>query len=100
MTDSQLDTLLELHPKPRVGQLVKLRKRGRVGGKIGEVITVRKARDVLRLKTDVTATMLGHRLKAQFGSRWIDVYYEADIMVGDVLITVSTPDVDSILEND
>ena len=87
--------LRELHPRPRIGQRVKLRKTGR----IAEVIGVRKARDVIRFKNEVEALMMASRLQASFGSFWIEVYYEADIIIGDVMTTVNTIDVEEVLDS-
>lgn len=89
--------LQELHPRPRIGQRLKLRK----GGKIVEVIGVRNARAILRLKNEVEALLMGPRLQAAFGSYWIEVYYEADVVVGDsAMITVNTMDVEAVLDSD
>lgn len=93
--DAAIRTLQALHPRPRIGQRVKLRKNGR----IAEVISVRKARDVIRLKNEVEALMMGPRLSAAFGSFWIEVYYEADVIIGDTMFTVNTTEVEEVLES-
>jgi hypothetical protein len=78
-----------------VGQVVKLRN-----GKKGQVITVLKARDVLKTKTDVEALLLGPQCQARFGEHWLDIYYEADVLFpGKVTLSkVSTMDVVEILD--
>ena len=94
-----IKTLQEMHPRPRIGQRVKLRKGGPFGGRVAEVIGVRKARAVLRLKNEVEAIMMGTRLRTAFGSHWIEVYYEVDIIIGDAMITVDTIRVEEVMDS-
>jgi hypothetical protein len=84
-----------MYPRPRVGQRVQLRN-----GKIAEVINVRKARDVIRLKNEVEAVLMGQRYRAIFGIHWLDVYYEADAIMESTqaIVIVKTLDVDKILK--
>lgn len=92
---SAIKTLQELHPRPRIGQRVKLKETVR----LGEVIAVRRGRDVIRFMDEVQALQMHGRLQAAFGSFWIEVYYEADILVGDTMFTVNTMDVVEVLES-
>lgn len=80
-------------PRPRVGQYVILRS-----GKVGEVVTVRKARDVLRGMNEVEAMLLGPKSQALYGVGWMDVYYEADVRIGHDLRKVTPSDVERILD--
>lgn len=86
--------LLVMWPRPRVGQRVKLHN-----GKVAEVLTLRKARDVLKGMTELDATLMGPKQQALYGKYWLEIYYEAEIMgPGAMGIAVVTPSqVESIL---
>jgi len=81
-------------PRVRVGQRVRLLKNGAEG----EVVGVRQARDVLRTMTEMDAIMLGPKCQALYGSRWLDVYYEADVRLGEgALVTVGPNGIELVL---
>lgn len=90
----RIDKLLTMWPRPRVGQSVKLRN-----GKVAEVLTVRKARDVLKGMTELAATLMGPKQQALYGKYWLEIYYEAEVAgPGGMGIAVVTPSqVESIL---
>jgi hypothetical protein len=77
---------------PRVGQYVRLNS-----GAVGEVILVRKAREILRTMTEGGALWLVANAKASYGQNWIDTYYEADIIVGGMLTTITPRQVAAIV---
>ena len=95
MMDGDLKSLREMWPRPRVGQHVKLKN-----GKVAQIVTVRKARDVLNTKTEVEAMLMGPTCKAIFGSEWLDIYYEASVILpGENDVRWVTPtDVESIVD--
>jgi hypothetical protein len=81
-------------PRPRIGTRVHLKN-----GVSGEVISVRSAADVLRGKTEMDAMIMGPRMRALYGSQWMSVYYEADIILdGDEgeMKTVTTQDIERV----
>lgn len=97
MSDEALKRVQAMWPRPRVGQQVRTRS-----GRVGEVITVAKARDIIRSKSEVEAMMMAPRLQASFGKHWLDVYYEADVVFSGRLgiQRVSALDVEEVLEPD
>lgn len=82
-------------PRPRIGQKVRLRN-----GRIGEVISVRTARDVLRTMTEDDALAMGPRTAALYGANWLEIYYEADVRPPNSMnmYTVRPNDVEAILD--
>lgn len=84
--------LKESWPRPRIGQRIKLRN-----GRIGEVVSVRSARDILKMKTEVQALMMISSMKPSFGVFWAEVFYEADLYLRGRMITITTREVDEIL---
>jgi len=83
-------------PRVRVGQRVRLRKNGAEG----EVVGVRLARDVLRTMTEVDAMMLGPKCQALYGASWLDIYYEADVRLGEsALVTVGPSGIEQVFPN-
>ena len=93
-TREEVQRLREMYPRPRVGQMVKLRS----SGKFAEVIFVRRARQVLKGMQEVPAGMLGAQARASYGKFWLEVYYEAEckLMGTHRLITVRPLDVAEI----
>jgi hypothetical protein len=91
-----LAAMKEMWPRPRVGQWVKLKK----NGKHAEVIQVTKARDVLKMMTEMQALLLGPRNQALYGIHWLDIYYEAIVMVPGSMMqqTVTPNDVEEIVD--
>jgi len=92
-----VQSLREQYPRPRIGQQVELHDRE---GSLFDVVMVRKARDVLRMKTELEAMLMGPRLQASFGIGWLDVYYEAAVkQPGDIDVTwVTTVDVKRVVD--
>jgi hypothetical protein len=90
-----MTAISESWPKVRVGQRVRLRKNGAVG----EVVGVRRARDVLRCLTELQAILLGPKCQALYGSGWLEIYYEADVRVGDSLVVsaITPNDIEQVL---
>lgn len=84
--------LKKMWPRPRVSERLRLRN-----GKVGEVITVRMARDIFRGLTEAQALVMKGPLAATFGEHWPEVYYEADIFISGKLVTVNTREVEEIL---
>lgn len=81
-------------PRVRVGQRVRLLK----NGADGEVVGVRLARDVLRTMTEMDAILLGPKCQALYGVGWIDIYYEADVRLGEgALVTVGPNGIERVL---
>lgn len=84
-------------PRPRVGQRVRLRS-----GAEATVISSRRARDILIMLPEIEAASLTAECLGRFGSNWIDLYYEVDV-VTDVpdgtraVSTVTTTEVDSVI---
>jgi hypothetical protein len=93
-----LETMKAMWPRPRIGQHVRLKKNGRVA----EVVMVTKARDVLKSMTEMEALLLGPRCQALYGIHWLDIYYEAIVMVPGTMMqqTIKPTDVDAIVEPD
>lgn len=93
-TRRQVEALQAMYPKPRVGQRVKLRS-----GKVLEIITVRKARDVLKGMQEIDAVVMGPRMQALYGRHWLDVYYEAEAMRPGIpaIVKVTPVDVEEIV---
>lgn len=91
-----VEALREMYPRPRVGQWVKLKKNGRSA----EVITVLKARDVLKGMTEMQALLLGPRCQALYGVFWLDIYYEAVVRVPGAMMqqTITPVDVEAIVD--
>ena len=88
-----LEDLREQWPRPRIGERVKLWNTKH----IGEVVSVRGARDVLRLMKEVQAMRFGPDTQATYGPHWMDIYYQADIRIGDQIRTVEPHDVEAVL---
>lgn len=95
-TRRRVEKLQEMYPRPRVGQRVKLRKGG---GKVVEIVTVRRARDVLKGMQEHQAMMMGPSMQALYGVHWMEVYYEAEAIVPGVprILRVTPVDIESIL---
>jgi len=93
-----LAAMKKMWPRPRIGQCVRLKK----NGKVAEVITVTKARDVLKGMTEMNALLMGPRCQALYGIHWLDIYYEAIVQVPGTMIqqTVTPIDVEEIVERD
>ena len=93
---SGLEAMRQMYPRPRVGQYVKLKR----GGPAAEVIIVRKARDVLKTMNEMQAMLLGPKCQALYGVYWLDVYYEAIVMVPGAMVqqTVTPIDIEAILD--
>ncbi len=90
----EIEALKSMWPRPRVGERVRLSR-----GRVGEVITVQKARVVLKNKSELEALMLTPQLQSTFGKHWIEVYYEADVRILGRLtfMRVTTVDVEEVL---
>lgn len=88
------EKLEALWPRVRVGQRVRVR-----GGKIAEVISVSRARDVLLQLNDDQAVRLGARCASTYGPHWMKVYYEATCRIPGTMSTikVSPNDIEAIL---
>ena len=80
-------SLEESWPRLRVGEQVRLRR----DGQVVEVITVRRARDVLRELTEMQAILMGPKNQALYGVNWLDIYYEAQVRLpgggGTIMVT-------------
>lgn len=68
-------------PHVRVGDRVRLKN-----GKAGVVITITKANDVLRGKTELEALIMGPRLQAIYGQQWQKIYFEGQIMTDENMV--------------
>lgn len=91
-----LEDLKKQWPRPRVGERVKL-----FGTRhIGEVVAVRGARDVLKLMKEVQAMRFGPDSQATYGPHWMDIYYQADVIVQKKLRTVEPSEVEKVLPPD
>lgn len=92
----QVEKLQKMYPKPRVGQVVKLRN-----GKMVEIITVRRARDVLKGMREVEAMMVGPRMQALYGRHWLEIYFEAEGMVPGVpkILKVTPVDIEPVIRS-
>jgi len=92
---SGLAAMKRMWPRPHIGQSVKLKN-----GKIAEVVTVTKARDVLKSMTEMHAMLLGPKCQALYGMHWLDIYYEAVVMVPGTMMqqTITPVDVEEIVE--
>lgn len=68
-------------------------------GKVLEIITVRKARDVLKGMQEVEAMMMGPKMQALYGKHWLEIYYEAEAIRPGVprIVKVTPVDVEEIL---
>jgi hypothetical protein len=94
-TARRIDKLLKMWPRPRVGFSVVLRN-----NQVGEVVSVRTARDILKQKTEVQALMMIPSLAAVFGEYWTEVYYEADVFIHGRLQTIDTRDVTDVIASE
>jgi len=65
-------------------------------GGIAEVVIVRKPKDILRAMTERQALAFSSRVRSIYGAKWIQFYYQAEVMVGDQLTTVEPNMVKSI----
>lgn len=91
-TRRQVEALQGMYPRPRVGQKVKLRT-----GKVVEIITVRKAREVISLMTETEAMMLGPTMQARYGKHWLEVFFRAEALYMGRIVNVEPIDIESIL---
>lgn len=83
-------------PRPRVGERVKL-----WGAKhIGEVVAVRGAKDALKLMKEVQAMRFGPDRQAAYGPHWMEIYYQADVLVRGGIRVVEPSDVEIVLPPD
>lgn len=91
-----VEALRKMYPRPRVGQWVKLKKDGR----LVEVVTVSKARDVLKGLTEMQALLLGPRCQALYGVFWLDIYYEAVVRIPGAMMqrTITPVEVEAIVD--
>lgn len=91
-----LEDLKKQWPRPRVGERVKLFDTKH----IGEVVAVRGAKAVLKLMKEVQAMRFGPDSQATYGPHWMDIYYQADVIVQKKLRTVEPRDVEKVLPPD
>jgi hypothetical protein len=91
-----IEAMRKMYPRPRVGQYVKLKKNGRVA----EVVTLSKARDVLKGMTEMQALLLGPRCQALYGIHWLEIYYEAVVRVPGMMMqqTVRPTDIEAVVD--
>ena len=87
-----LQDLLKQWPRPRIGERVKL-----YSGKVANVVAIRGARARLRTMTEPEAMRWGPDTQASYGPLWMDIYYQADIIVGGVFGQVEPKDVEEVL---
>lgn len=77
----------------RIGYVVRL-----ISGHEVTIVSMTKARDILRMSTEVGAITMSARLQAIYGVNWVDVYFEAEGMTEDNrMIKVTPVDIDSIV---
>lgn len=77
-----MEETLGLGQRPRVGQIVKLRD-----GRRGEVMAVRRARDVLAVLAEGPAMGFGLSCRSTYGMNWMDHYFQADVLIrGEIVI--------------
>lgn len=87
-----------MYPRPRVGQRVKLKT-----GRVVEIVTVRRAREVLSVMTEVEAMAMGPTMQALYGRHWLEVFFRAEAMVPGTarrqpsIMNVEPVDIESIL---
>lgn len=91
-----VEDLKKQWPRPRIGERVKLWNTKH----IGEVISVRSASQVLTLMKEVVAMRFGPDSAATYGPHWMEIYYQADVMVQNKLRTVEPRDVEAVLPPD
>ena len=91
-----IEDLKKQWPRPRVGERVKLWSTKH----IGEVISVRSAGQVLTLMKEVQAMRFGPDSQATYGPHWMEIYYQADVLVRDKIKMVEPRDVESVLPPD
>jgi len=91
-----IEDVKEQWPRPRIGERVRLRDTEH----IGEVVSVRGAREVLKLMKEVEAMRFGPDAQATYGPHWMEIYYRADVMVRNRLRTVEPRDVKAVLPPD
>lgn len=96
MDQKAVEQLREQWPKPRVGERVKLHNTKH----IGEVVAVRGASDVLRSMREVRAMRFGPDCQATYGPYWMDIYYQADIVIQKKMKTIEPRDVEKVLPPD
>lgn len=77
----------ESWPRVRVGQRVRLRGKEA----LYQVVGVRRARDVLRGLDELSAMLLGPKCRALYGVNWLEIYYEADVRIGETAVVTVTP---------
>jgi len=87
--------------RPRIGQHVQLFKTEQWY----EVVSLRKARQILESLSEEQALLSRSRMSANMGPDWVKYYYEADVIQVGVssiprLITINTMDVKAIRDAD
>lgn len=89
-----MSSLIDQHPRPKVGQSVKLRD-----GRTARVVTVYRANAVLKMMSEAQAIGLAAQAQARFGHLWRDVYYQADVMYpSGAMDTIDTSRVEEVFD--
>jgi len=91
-----IEDLRKQWPRPRVGERVTLWDTEH----IGDVVSVRGAKEIIKLMREVQAMRFGPDMQATYGPHWMKIYYQADIMVKNKLRTVEPRDVKGVLPPD
>lgn len=93
-TRRQVEAMQAMYPRPRVGQRVKLKS-----GRVVEIISVRRARDVLGSLQEHEAMILGPRMQALYGKHWLEVYFEAEAIVPGVprILKIEPANIETII---
>lgn len=71
-----------------------------IGGNdtIGEVVSVRRANDILRTMKEGEAFNFGAKMRATYGASWRSFFYELDVAVGQMLVSARPNDVLEVLD--
>lgn len=82
---------LNLGQRPRVGEMVVLRD-----GRKGEVVAVRRATEVLATLRENQAMAFGLSCRSTYGVRWMDYFYQADVLIGGAVVTAEPHGIESV----
>ena len=66
---------------------------------VGEVVGVRMARDLLLCMNEIEAMRFGLYCRSLYGVNWMQIYYEADVVLNKKLVVVKPTEVKEVIKS-